>query len=183
MNRKKLIVWLICSIPLWIIVGKGYFLPPTDPKFWSFSLTYSAYSAVVLLAICLVMKRFKKVIGLCAFYYALLHMSSYFIKKVIKTGAFPWEYLVHPMVIFGELAFIILLALAVTSTKWSKQKMGREKWKTLHRAVYFAEIFIFIHMVMQGETVLLWAMVIFIPLFTIQCLRKWSWKGSGSHAG
>lgn len=181
-QNKRIVTWL-CTIPFWWIVMHVFWLSPMEYPFWSQSLFWSGYTAVSLLALCLGLRRFKKTIGLASFFYALLHMNSYFIKKVLKTGAFPWMFLVHPIIIFGELAFLILLAMALTSNRFSVDRLGRQGWKRLHRTVYLAEGFIFIHMVLQGGTVRLWAFIIFVPLITLQVIRKRSGNGFGRRGG
>ena len=51
----------------------------------------------------------------------------------------------RPYIIVGTLAYIGLLALAVTSNRFSIRKLGR-KWKTLHRLVYAILLLALLHM-------------------------------------
>jgi sulfoxide reductase heme-binding subunit YedZ len=171
------VIWICCSIPLLLILGHVY-----SPDFWHTSLVYAGFSAVAFLAICLassplsrtfpqvklfkILNREKRETGLAAFYYALLHVFSYYMSR-----SPPLEMLLHPVIIPAEIALLILFAMTLTSNNFSKKKLGWKKWKSLHRMVYIAEGCVFVHMALQGGQVLIWALIIFIPLFIIQRLR------------
>ncbi len=185
--KRKSIIWLLCSIPLWITAARVFPFSPHSAKFWSRALGVCGYSAAVLLAICLIvsplhksfpsiqvfshLNRRKKELGLSAFFYAFLHASSFFIKKNISKGSLPWEYLLHPVIIPGLIALIILLVLALTSDDYWIKKLTWKKWKSIHRTVYLAQAAVFLHMAFQGGKVLVWGCLIFIPLFIFQRLR------------
>ena len=51
--KKKKYIWLICSIPFWIVVIQAFMLTPFVKKFWSQSISITGYSAAVLLALSL----------------------------------------------------------------------------------------------------------------------------------
>lgn len=185
---KKQTVWLICSLPLLIALCQLFWLVPTEYKFWSRSLTIFGFSAVALLALTLsfapLSKHFPKVrlffilnahkreTGLSCFYYAVLHVFSYFLKKILKTGTFPWEALLHPFIIAGETALFILVPLALTSNDWSIRAFGWRGWKSIHRWIYVAEAAVFIHLLLQGGIIRILAIAIFIPVLAIQVLRR-----------
>ena len=78
----------------------------------------------------------RRQLGLWCFAYAVLHLSGY----VLFIAGLRLELVLRdlserPYIIVGALAFVGLLALAVTSNRFSIRKLGR-KWKTLHRLVY-----------------------------------------------
>ncbi len=144
-------------------------------------LVISGYSSAALLVFCLALAplarhfprlkpcmRYRREIGLISFYFALVHVGSYFVKKTLKTGHFPWKVFWKPMVIPGEMAFLILLVLALTSNRYSIRKLGGAQWKSLHRTVYLAQLGIFAHMAFQGEEVWWWAIALFLPLIIAQ---------------
>ena len=80
----------------------------------------------------------RKTFGLYAFYYAVIHMVLF---SVVDYGLNPtllWEaFSSRPYIIVGLIVFGILLALAVTSNKPAKARLGKN-WKKLHRLVYIA---------------------------------------------
>jgi sulfoxide reductase heme-binding subunit YedZ len=89
--------------------------------------------------------RFRRMLGLYAFFYASVHLLIY-----LKLYAnFDWATLVDDLgkrryIIAGFSAWLLLLPLALTSTKWSIRKLGKQ-WQTLHRLVYVAALLGVIH--------------------------------------
>nr|WP_024309371.1 protein-methionine-sulfoxide reductase heme-binding subunit MsrQ [Pseudomonas sp. P818] len=88
----------------------------------------------------------RRQLGLWCFAYASLHLSGY----VLFIGGLRLELVLRdlserPYIIVGALAFVGLLALAVTSNRFSIRKLGR-KWKTLHRLVYAILLLALLHM-------------------------------------
>jgi sulfoxide reductase heme-binding subunit YedZ len=186
--KQKKTIWLVCGIPLLVLLCQAFFRDLENYKFWSHSLTLSGYTAVALLVLGLslaplakhfpssklfsILSRHKREVGLSCFYYVLIHISSYYIKKILRRGAFNWDSLLHPVNLAGEAALLILIALALTSDDWWVRRLTWKRWKTLHRLVYLAEIAIFIHMALQGGTVLFWGLALFIPLAAVQLIRR-----------
>ncbi len=117
-----------------------------------------------------ILNRHKREVGLACFYYVLIHVLSYVVKKIIRSGTFPWKILLHPVILSGQAALLILFLLAVTSNRWSMRTLKWHRWKTLHRFIYLAEAAVFLHMVLLGKIVLFWALGLFIPLIVIQLL-------------
>ena len=183
----KKLVWILCSIPFCYLAIQTLSLSPNNALFWKQSLVICGYTAAGLLALTLcaapmhkhlpqshlftVLNQRKREIGLSSFFYAVIHAFSYFIKKSITTGQLPWKFLLHPVILPGILALVILLILALTSFNYWIKKLTWTKWKTLHRAVYIAEAAVFLHMVLRGGMVAIWGSLIFIPLLICQRLR------------
>jgi sulfoxide reductase heme-binding subunit YedZ len=84
--------------------------------------------------------RFRRMFGLFAFFYALLHLSVYLLlDQSGKLGAL-WEDIVkRPYITIGMLALLLLIPLAVTSTAKAQRRLGR-RWIRLHRLVYVIAI-------------------------------------------
>jgi len=81
--------------------------------------------------------RWRRMLGLFAFFYATLHITSFvwidqgfdvdeIIKAVIK----------RPFITVGFLAFVLLIPLALTSTNAMVRRLGGKRWQQLHRLVY-----------------------------------------------
>lgn len=90
---------------------------------------------------------FRRMLGLYAFFYASLHLLS------VATFIFGWrldllirEVSERPYVIVGTLAFLLLVPLAITSTKGWQRKL-KSNWMRLHKLVYPASILVLIHIV------------------------------------
>ena len=89
--------------------------------------------------------QFRRMIGLYAFFYATLHLLSY----VVLDQFFDWpeilkDIIKHPYITVGFLAWLLMIPLAVTSTKGMMKRLGR-RWKQLHRLVYVIAILGIIH--------------------------------------
>jgi len=85
--------------------------------------------------------RYRRMVGLFAFTYALLHLLSYM--GLDQAFDFPaiWKDIVKRVYItIGMVAFTILLALAITSTDGMIRRLGGATWRRLHRLVYVAGI-------------------------------------------
>lgn len=84
--------------------------------------------------------RFRQALGLICFSYAMLHVASW----VVFDMAFLWAQMMRdvvkrPYLIFGMAAFLMLLALALTSNRFSIRHMGAG-WRRLHRLIYPAAL-------------------------------------------
>ncbi|MFP3557642.1 protein-methionine-sulfoxide reductase heme-binding subunit MsrQ [Paraburkholderia sp. SIMBA_049] len=80
--------------------------------------------------------RFRRMLGLFAFFYAALHFTTYFwFDKWFDIAAIVKDIGKRPFITVGFAAFVLLLPLAITSPKAMVRKLGR-RWQTLHRAIY-----------------------------------------------
>jgi methionine sulfoxide reductase heme-binding subunit len=88
---------------------------------------------------------YRRMLGLFAFFYALLHLSTF----VVLDHFFDWHEIVadvykRPYVTAGMTAFACLLPLAVTSTRGWIRRLGR-RWTQLHRLAYAAAAAAVVH--------------------------------------
>ncbi len=89
--------------------------------------------------------RYRRMIGLFAFFYATLHFLTWL---VIDEGLL-WDAIVEdiykrPFITVGFLAYLLLIPLAATSSRMAMRRLGR-RWKTLHRLVYLVAVLGVIH--------------------------------------
>ncbi|MCY1423144.1 Sulfoxide reductase heme-binding subunit YedZ [compost metagenome] len=78
----------------------------------------------------------RRQLGLWCFTYVVLHLTAYAIFILgLDWGQLGVELSKRPYIIVGSLGFICLLALAVTSNRYSQRRLG-PRWKQLHRLVY-----------------------------------------------
>ena len=93
--------------------------------------------------------RFRRALGLLAFFYALAHLASYVIFDLGFDGqAFAADILKRPYITIGMLAFAILIPLAITSNAVMIRRLGGAAWQKLHRLVYLAAAAAAVHFVM-----------------------------------
>lgn len=92
-----------------------------------------------------VLIRFRRMLGLYAFFYVCMHFLCY----MILDHFFDWvtiieDVLERPYITVGFTAFLLLIPLAVTSTKKMMIRLGKN-WKKLHRIVYLISPLAILH--------------------------------------
>ena len=85
--------------------------------------------------------RWRRMLGLFAFFYASLHFLTY----LVVDQFFDWTAIVkdiakRPYITVGFPAFVMLVPLAVTSTNKMVQRLGAKRWKNLHKLIYIIGI-------------------------------------------
>ncbi|WP_245763428.1 protein-methionine-sulfoxide reductase heme-binding subunit MsrQ [Paraburkholderia diazotrophica] len=89
--------------------------------------------------------RFRRMVGLYAFFYAALHFTTYFwFDKWFDLAEIVKDIGKRPFITVGFAAFVLLIPLAVTSPKAMVRKLGR-RWQTLHRAIYLIAALAILH--------------------------------------
>lgn len=92
-----------------------------------------------------VLVRFRRMLGLYAFFYATLHFTTYlWFDKWFDVTAILKDIGKRPFIMVGFAAFVLLIALAATSPRAMVRKLGR-RWQTLHRAIYAAGVLAILH--------------------------------------
>ncbi|MDA8454376.1 sulfoxide reductase heme-binding subunit YedZ [Acidovorax sp. GBBC 3334] len=81
--------------------------------------------------------RFRRMLGLFVFFYAVLHLVSYaWLDMEFDLPGIVRDTLQRPFILVGMLAFGLLLLLAATSFNRAIRWLGGKRWQALHRAVY-----------------------------------------------
>ncbi|MEO8041329.1 MAG: protein-methionine-sulfoxide reductase heme-binding subunit MsrQ [Acidobacteriota bacterium] len=90
--------------------------------------------------------KYRRMLGLYAFFYALIHLITYSIfDKSLDLAAIVSDVWQRPFIALGMLAFTMLVPLAVTSTNGWVKRLGGKKWARLHKLSYVIAIFGVIH--------------------------------------
>ena len=99
---------------------------------------------------------YRRMIGLFAFFYVLLHVSSYVgFDLQLNLNELIQDVIKRTYITIGMLAFICLLPLAITSTRGMIKRLGSRRWLKLHMLIYLISIlgaFHFYMMVRAGFT-------------------------------
>ncbi len=94
--------------------------------------------------------RRRRMVGLFAFAYATLHVSSYVgLDQFFDFAAIGADIVKRNYITVGMACYTILLALAVTSPKAMVKRLGAKRWKALHRLAYAAGIGAVFHYAMM----------------------------------
>jgi len=160
-NRRivalKVIAWLACLEPLVLLIYQFFTHDLTANPIEFITLSTGETTLVLLLvtlAITPVRKftglnwliRFRRLVGLFAFFYGVLHLAIY----VVLDKFFDWHAIMgditkRPFITVGFFAFVLMVPLAVTSTAWSIRKLGGKRWNLLHKLIYASAVLAIIH--------------------------------------
>lgn len=143
----KAAVWVACLVPLvWSVWRFARGEASVDPvEEW---LHRAGKTAVIILVASLAVtpvrrltgwntvQKFRRLLGLFAFFYAVLHVGVY----LYFDQGLAWSFILEdvterPFIVSGTVAFLLLVPLALTSTKGWIRRLGRS-WTRLHRLVY-----------------------------------------------
>ncbi|MBX9402854.1 protein-methionine-sulfoxide reductase heme-binding subunit MsrQ [Lysobacter sp. BMK333-48F3] len=92
-----------------------------------------------------VLLRFRRLLGLYAFFYASLHLAAYLILDLKQYWAQIFEEIAkRPYITVGFAAWLLLVPLALTSTQGMMRRLGR-RWGQLHRLVYAIAVLAVLH--------------------------------------
>ena len=163
----KVLVFLACLAPLGLLLWGFFGRTPFDMTTWGGGLGANPLEKIthttgdwtlrfllITLSITPLRKllgtpaliRFRRMLGLFAFFYGSLHLMTYV--------WFDKEFVVHDMLVdiakrkfitVGLLAFVLLIPLALTSTAGWIRRLGGKRWQMLHRLIYAAAISGVIH--------------------------------------
>ncbi len=130
--------------------------------------------------------RYRRAIGLLAFYYAALHLTTYLVLDQGLNWPAIWADIVkRPYITVGMLAFVVLVPLAVTSNGPAIRRLG-PRWNRLHRLVYVAAAagalhFIMLVKVWPLEPLIYLLLVAGLLLFRFQSYvrKRWGAKPAG----
>jgi sulfoxide reductase heme-binding subunit YedZ len=89
--------------------------------------------------------RFRRMVGLFAFFYVVLHFTTYiWFDKWFDVFAILKDIAKRPFIMVGFAAFVLLIPLAVTSPQAMVKKLGR-RWRTLHMLIYPIAVLAILH--------------------------------------
>jgi methionine sulfoxide reductase heme-binding subunit len=90
--------------------------------------------------------RFRRMLGLFAFFYGCLHFTTYiWLDKFFDLAEMVKDVAKRPFITAGFVAFVLLIPLAITSTAGWIRRLGGRRWQKLHRLIYFSAIAGIIH--------------------------------------
>jgi methionine sulfoxide reductase heme-binding subunit len=179
----KAVAHLLCLVPFaWLLHlstsgGLGLYADPIN-YITHFTGDWTLYTLFASLAITPIRRlslnlsfliRFRRLLGLYAFFYATLHLATYIflfsgydvttalagiraghLSEVVTQWKIIWPRMVDDVlkrrfIQVGLFAWLILLSLAVTSPAFIMRAMGGKNWQRLHRLIYIAAIAGIIH--------------------------------------
>jgi sulfoxide reductase heme-binding subunit YedZ len=112
-------------------------------------------------------------LGLFSFFYATLHFLTWFVLDwFFNFRQMAEDIAMRPFITLGMATYLMLLALALTSTQKSIRRLGR-KWTLLHRLIYVAAGTALIHFWLARKTVVPQFQVVLVAAVLLLGFRVW----------
>ena len=119
--------------------------------------------------------RFRRMLGLFAFFYVLLHFLCYAIlDQSLDVALIIEDVIERPYITIGMTGLLLLIPLAVTSTKGMMRRLGR-RWQKLHRLVYVIGVLGVWHFYWQVKLDTLDATIYALVLAILLVTRVYYW--------
>lgn len=94
--------------------------------------------------------RLRRMLGLFAFFTVLVHFLVYVVvDQALALSLLVEDITARPFIAVGFGAFVLLIPLALTSTKRALQRLGPKRWQRLHRLAYVAGVLGVVHFVLR----------------------------------
>ena len=156
MQKAKVLVFISCLAPLvWLLTrtltGRLGINPVEDLELTTG--TWSLRFLVITLAVTPVRRitgwnrviQYRRMFGLFTFFYVCVHFAIYIgIDQFFAIGAILKDVAKRPFITMGFTAFVLMIPLALTSTKGWIRRLGR-RWQVLHRLIYISAVCAAIH--------------------------------------
>ncbi len=95
---------------------------------------------------------YRRMIGLWAFTYVSFHLTSYIVlDQFFDWGEIWTDILKRNYITLGMTAFILLMPMAITSTKGWIKRLGAKRWKNIHKAIYVIAPLASVHYFMMAK--------------------------------
>lgn len=97
--------------------------------------------------------RYRRALGLLAFYYVLMHFLAYFLlDQVLNIPAIIADIARRPFITIGMAGLLMLIPLALTSNTWSIRRLG-SRWSQLHKLAYVIAVAGALHFAMSVKVI------------------------------
>lgn len=150
MALAKTVVWILALVPAAVLIWKGFRqeLGPNPIEYITHATgDWTLRLLLITLAISPLRKilrfpqliRFRRLLGLFAFFYGFLHFLTYILlDQFLNFPAMLQDIGKRPFITAGFTSFLLLLPLAATSTAGWIRRLGGKRWQQLHRAIYLS---------------------------------------------
>jgi sulfoxide reductase heme-binding subunit YedZ len=120
--------------------------------------------------------RLRRMLGLFAFFYCAMHFLTWLIlDQSLDLNSIIEDIIERPFITLGSLALLLLIPLAVTSTKGWQRRLGK-RWATLHKLVYPIAILVCWHYYWQVKLDTIEALIYCLILVVLLGVRIWKRK-------
>jgi sulfoxide reductase heme-binding subunit YedZ len=163
----KVAVFILCLVPLGWLLFNFFGATPRDMTTWGAGLganpiekithvtgDWTLWFLLLTLAITPARKlfrmpwliKFRRMLGLFAFFYACLHFLTYIcLDKFFNLHEILADIAKRKFITIGLAGLLLMVPLAITSTTGWIRRLGGKRWQALHRLIYFSAIAGVIH--------------------------------------
>jgi sulfoxide reductase heme-binding subunit YedZ len=145
-----------------------------DTGLWAlrFLLLTLAVSPIVFFTRSQAIVSIRRMLGLYSFFYASIHMLLYlWLDQFFDFKAIIDDIIERPFITVGLASFLALIPLAATSNRYMIEKLGSQKWKSLHKLVYYIAIGGAVHFFMLVKQDKLEPLIYMAILFALLAFR------------
>jgi sulfoxide reductase heme-binding subunit YedZ len=149
----KAVVFVLCLTPILGVLWRAFYgegLTANPVEFIThFTGDWTIRFLVITLAVSPLRKllalpdliRFRRMLGLFAFFYGTLHFLTYlWLDKFFSMPEIARDVIRRPFITAGFTGFVLMVPLALTSTKGWIRRLGGKGWQRLHRLIYLTAI-------------------------------------------
>jgi sulfoxide reductase heme-binding subunit YedZ len=156
LSRLKPVVFLACLIPFAQLVFRAYSADLGANPIETITRFTGSWALILLLASLAItpvrriigwneLIKFRRMLGLFAFFYAALHFATYMVLDLyFDFSAIAKDILKRPYITVGFTALLLMIPLAITSSAGMIRRLGR-RWQQLHYLVYAVAVLGVVH--------------------------------------
>jgi sulfoxide reductase heme-binding subunit YedZ len=148
----KVVVFVICLLPLAILIWRGlhnnlsanavqfveHWTGDWTLRFLIFTLAVTPLRKLLKLPQLI---RFRRMLGLFAFFYTCLHFTTWlWLDRYFNWPEMLKDVAKRPFITVGFTGLVLMIPLAITSTAGWIRRLGGRRWQMLHRAIYLSAI-------------------------------------------
>jgi len=145
----KPVLFLACLLPLARLVWRGFHAGLGANPIEAITHSTGNWTLILLLVTLSItplrkltrqywLIGWRRMLGLYAFFYGTLHLMTYvWLDKFFDIHEMLKDIAKRKFITAGMTAFVLMIPLALTSTKWAIRKLGK-RWQMLHRLIYFS---------------------------------------------
>jgi methionine sulfoxide reductase heme-binding subunit len=183
----KVVAFVICLGPIAIFAKRAFTADLTaNPVEYVQHLTGDSTLCFLVFTLCITplrkllnlpeLIRFRRMLGLFAFFYACLHFLTYIGPDQSFSLIGMWHDVAkRRFVTVGFVAFILLIPLAITSTAGWIRRLGGKRWQALHRLIYVSAICGVIHYYWLVKSDVRQPVVYGVIVAILLLWRVWEW--------
>lgn len=183
----KPVVFLLCLFPLGYLIWQIVFSPASfsanplsdiTDRTGDWTLRFIVFTLAVTpmrqITGWNIVSRFRRMLGLFTFLYGSFHFLSYvWFTQFFNIQGITEDIVKRPFITVGFIAFVLMIPLAITSTKGWISRLGGKRWQLLHKTVYVTGILGVIHYIWRVKLDIERPMIYAVILAFLLGYRLW----------